>query len=76
MTNIDIVKTIIADTLGVKREDLKDCSKFEDLGADSLDIVELVLNIEDKFNIKIGEEEIGRLKTVKDVINYLNSKNL
>ena len=67
------LKSLIGETLGVKVEDIKEDSKFiEDLGADSLDITELVLNIEDYFKIKIPDNEVGKFKTVKDLITYLD----
>ena len=69
------LRNIISTTLGIKKEDIKDDSKFiDDLGADSLDIAELVLNIEDHFNIKVNDEEVGKFKTVKDVMDYLSRK--
>jgi len=69
------LRNIISTTLGIKKEDIKDDSKFiDDLDADSLDIAELVLNIEDHFNIKVNDEEVGKFKTVKDVMDYLSRK--
>ena len=71
------LKNIIGETLGVKAEDVKDNSKFiEDLGADSLDVTELVLNIEDQFKIKIPDDEVGKFKIVKDLIIYLDGREL
>ncbi len=64
---------IITVTLGVNKEDVKDDSLFvEDLGADSLDLTELILNIEDRFNIKIDDTQVGKFKKVIDVLDYLN----
>ncbi|MDE1920515.1 MAG: acyl carrier protein [Candidatus Omnitrophica bacterium] len=68
----EIINTI-SKILGVKKEEIKGDSRLiEDLGADSLDIAELILNIEDQFNIKISEDEVGKFKTVKDVIDYFD----
>lgn len=48
-------------------------SSFEDLGADSLDIVELIMAIEDEFGIQVSDEEAEKAKTVGDVVNYIST---
>ena len=69
------VKDIIEKELGVEREKLSDGASFiEDLGADSLDIVELVMEFEKEFNIDIPDEDAEKLRTVGDAIGYLNGK--
>ena len=69
------VKEIIAKELGVEREKLtNDASFMEDLGADSLDTVELVMEFEKEFNIDIPDEDAEKLKTVGDAMAYLNQK--
>jgi acyl carrier protein len=69
------VKEIIAKELGVEREKLTDDASFmEDLGADSLDTVELVMEFEKEFNIDIPDEDAEKLRTVGDALNYLKSK--
>jgi len=69
------VKDIIEKELGVEREKLTDGASFiEDLGADSLDIVELVMEFEKEFNIDIPDEEAEKLRTVGDAVTYLNEK--
>ena len=69
------VKSIIVEQLGVDPEKVKLESKFiEDLGADSLDIVELVMAMEEEFDIEIPDEDAEKLKTVNDVQSYLVSK--
>lgn len=69
------VKDIIEKELGVEREKLVDSASFiDDLGADSLDIVELVMEFEKEFNIDIPDEEAEKLRTVGDAIGYLNEK--
>src|SRR5213075_2343745 len=66
---------IIEKELGVEREKLTDDASFiEDLGADSLDIVELVMEFEKEFNIDIPDEDAEKLRTVGDAIGYLNQK--
>ncbi len=68
------VKAIIADQLGVSQDEIKMESSFiEDLGADSLDIVELVMAMEEAFEIEIPDEEAENIKTVGDAINYINT---
>jgi len=69
------VKDIIEKELGVEREKLTaEASFIEDLGADSLDIVELVMEFEKEFNIDIPDEDAEKLRTVGDAIGYLNGK--
>jgi acyl carrier protein len=69
------IKDIIEKELGVEREKLTEGASFiEDLGADSLDIVELVMEFEKEFNIDIPDEDAEKLRTVGDAVGYLNSK--
>jgi acyl carrier protein len=71
----DKVKDIIAEELGVEREKLTDNASFmEDLGADSLDQVELVMAFEKEFDIDIPDEEAEKLRTVGDALKYLHEK--
>ncbi|MDT7524879.1 MULTISPECIES: acyl carrier protein [Idiomarinaceae] len=75
MSNIeDRVKKIIVEQLGVKEEEVKPEASFEnDLGADSLDIVELVMALEEEFGTEIPDEEAEKLKTVQAAIDYVNN---
>jgi acyl carrier protein len=67
------VKSIIAEQLGVGEDEIKPESAFiEDLGADSLDIVELVMAMEEEFEVEIPDEEAEHIKTVQDAINFIN----
>jgi acyl carrier protein len=69
------IKEIIADQLGVEIEKLKDDANFvQDLGADSLDVVELVMAFEEEFGIEIPDEDAEKIRTVGDVINYLKER--
>ena len=69
------VKDIIEKELGVERDKLtSEASFIEDLGADSLDIVELVMEFEKEFNIDIPDEDAEKLRTVGDALKYLNEK--
>jgi acyl carrier protein len=68
------VKNIIADQLGVGEDEIKITSSFiEDLGADSLDIVELVMAMEEEFEVEIPDEEAENIKTVQDAVNYVTT---
>ncbi len=69
------VKKIISEQLGVKSEEIKPESHFvEDLGADSLDTVELVMALEEEFGIEIPDEDAEKLVTVEKAINYIEEK--
>ena len=71
----DKVKDIIVEELGVEREKLTNEASFmEDLGADSLDTVELVMAFEKEFNIDIPDEDAEKHRTVGDAVGYLNQK--
>lgn len=68
------VKSIIVKQLGVKEDDIAlEKSFMDDLGADSLDIVELVMAIEDEFKLEIPEDEAENLRTVGDAIKYITT---
>lgn len=68
------VRSIIADQLGVAEDQIKPESKFiEDLGADSLDIVELIMAMEEEFETEIPDEEAEKIRNVNDVISYLKN---
>jgi len=70
----DRVKKIVVEQLGVKEEDVKSSSSFvEDLGADSLDTVELVMALEEEFECEIPDEEAEKITTVQQAIDYINA---
>ena len=72
MSVADKVKGIIAEQLGVDAEEVTpDASFTDDLGADSLDIVELVMAFEDEFGIEIPDEDSEKIAKVKDVVSYI-----
>ena len=75
MSNIDErVKSVVVKQLGVKEEDVKNESKFiDDLGADSLDTVELVMGLEEEFDTEIPDEEAEKITTVQQAIDYVKS---
>jgi acyl carrier protein len=69
------IKQIIAEQLGVKLEEIKPESSFvDDLGADSLDTVELVMALEEEFGIEIPDEDAEKMTTVADAIKYIEEK--
>ena len=68
------VKKIIMDQLGVSADEVKPEASFvEDLGADSLDLTELIMAMEEEFSIEIGDEEAQKLLKVKDAVAYVAS---
>lgn len=71
----DKIKTIIADQLGVKFEEVTPEASFvDDLGADSLDTVKLILTLEEEFEIDIPDEDAAKIKTVGEIIKYIENK--
>ena len=71
------MKSIIADQLNVDEAEIKPESKFkDDLGADSLDLFELVMALEDEFGVEIPSEDLEKLSTVNDAIEYMKAKGV
>ncbi|KHF39812.1 acyl carrier protein [Halalkalibacter kiskunsagensis] len=69
------VTKIVVDRLGVEEAEVKlEASFKDDLGADSLDVVELVMELEDEFDLEISDEEAEKISTVADVVDYINSR--
>ena len=77
MDNTDVeqrIRKIVAEQLGVNESDVKNESSFvNDLGADSLDTVELVMALEEEFECEIPDEEAEKINTVQEAIDYVNS---
>jgi len=70
----DQVRAIIAEQLGIKADEIKnDASFVDDLGADSLDTVELVMALEEEFETEIPDEEAEKITTVQNAIDYVNT---
>jgi len=75
MSTLAKVQDIVADQLGVDTAEVKPESNFtDDLGADSLDTVELVMALEEAFEIEIPDEAAEKIETVQDAINYIEEK--
>jgi acyl carrier protein len=72
---VERVRSLVSDQLGVDPGEMKaEASILDDLGADSLDVVELVMAIEEAFNIEISDEDAEAMRTVGDVETYVTSK--
>lgn len=75
MALLDDIKEVVVEQLSVSADEVKEDSKFvEDLGADSLDVVELVMALEEKFEIEIPDDEAEKIQTVADVVAYVENK--
>jgi len=74
-STLDKVKEVLATQLDIDVDKIEDTTDIaEDLGADSLDVVELMFSIEEEYNITIDEEQIRKFKTVADVAKYIDEK--
>ncbi|MGI5822845.1 MAG: acyl carrier protein [Dethiobacteria bacterium] len=71
MDVFDKVKTLIVEQLDVDEDKVTPKTTFEDLDADSLDVVELVMALEEEFDFEISDETVENIKTVADIINYI-----
>jgi len=75
MSLLEEIKVVVCEQLGVKAEEVKpEASFIDDLGADSLDTVELVMALEEKFGIEISDEDAEKMQTIGDVIKYIERK--
>ena len=73
MATFDKVRDIVVEQLGSEADEVTLESTFiDDLGADSLDIVELIMAVEEEFNVEIPDEAAEKIKTVQDVVNYID----
>ncbi|WP_418961684.1 acyl carrier protein [Veillonella atypica] len=74
MSTFDKVKAIVVEQLGVDEAEVTIDSTFiDDLGADSLDIVELIMAFEEEFNVEIPDDVAEKIKTLKDTVEYIDS---
>ena len=77
MTLEEKVIKLVMEQLDVTREEcVPEASFIDDLGADSLDLVELIMEVEEVFGIEIADEELEKIRTIKDVIEFLKSKGI
>jgi acyl carrier protein len=75
MANFEKVKDIIVEQLDVDAQKVQlDSNIVEDFGADSLDVVDLVMEIEEQFEIEIPDEAVEKIKTVGDIVNYIGAE--
>ena len=76
MSTFDKVKDIVLDKLGTEENKITEAASFmDDLGADSLDTVELIMEMEEEFGIEIPDEKAEKLATVGDAVSYIDSVN-
>jgi acyl carrier protein len=77
MTLEEKVIGIIMEQLDVTREEcVPDASFIDDLGADSLDLVELIMEMEETFDVQIADNELEKIRTIQDVVDYIRSKGV
>ena len=73
MNTLEKVKQLVAEQLCISADDIKDDANIiEDLGADSLDVVELLMSFEDEFNVSIPDEKLEELKTIKQIVEAID----
>jgi acyl carrier protein len=75
MATFDKVKKVVVDQLDVSEDEVTPQASFvEDLGADSLDVVELIMGLEEEFDIEIPDEDAEKIATVQDAVTYIDTK--
>ena len=71
----DKLKELVVDQLGVEEDEVTmEASMQDDLGADSLDLVDLVMSVEEEFGVKVADEDLEDIKTVGDIVNYIEDR--
>ncbi len=75
MSDFDKVKSIVVDQLGVEEEGISLETSFAELNADSLDIVELIMALEEEFDLDIPDEDAEKIRTVGDAVNYIKENH-
>lgn len=69
------LKELVVDQLGVEEDEVTmEASMQDDLGADSLDLVDLVMSVEEEFGVKVADEDLENIKTVGDIVNYIEDR--
>jgi acyl carrier protein len=75
-TTLERVKKVVVDRLKVSEDEVTETASFvDDLGADSLDVVDLVIGFEDEFEVQIPDEDAEKITTVKQAVDYIESKS-
>ena len=76
MSTFDRVKKVVVDQLDVNEDEVTAAASFvDDLGADSLDVVELVMGLEEEFDVEIPDEDAEKISTVDDAVKYIDEKS-
>ena len=71
----DKLKELVVDQLGVEEDEVTmEASMQDDLGADSLDLVDLVMSVEEEFGVKVADEDLENIMTVGDIVNYIEDR--
>lgn len=71
----DKLKELVVDQLGVEEDEVTmEAFMQDDLGADSLDLVDLVMSVEEEFGVKVADEDLENIKTVGDIVNYIEDR--
>ena len=71
----DKLKELVVDQLGVEEDEVTlEATMQDDLGADSLDLVDLVMSVEEEFGVKVADEDLENIKTVGDIVNYIEER--
>ena len=71
----DKLKELVVDQLGVEEDEVTmEASMQDDLGADSMDLVDLVMSVEEEFGVKVADEDLENIKTVGDIVNYIEDR--
>ena len=71
----DKLKELVVDQLGVEADEVTmEATMQDDLGADSLDLVDLVMSVEEEFGVKVADEDLENIKTVGDIVNYIEER--
>ena len=71
-----VIKVVMEQLDVTKEECVPEASFIDDLGADSLDLVELIMEMEEAFGIEIADEELEKIRTIKDILEFLKSKDI
>ena len=74
MSLSDQIKAILSSQLSVEQDDLADDTSFDDLNADSLDVVEIIMALEEEFDIEIPDEDAEKIRTVGEVTEYIKER--